>query len=90
MSKNTTKSLHPTSIENLLSENTKEIHLHTIQVKKQNSLVQSLLRGLFTALGATIGLSLVLGLFTIVLAALVQTPIIGDLVKWVQILIDQG
>lgn len=50
-----------------LAENTQELQRVKLQLKKQNSLVQGFMRGMVAALGATVGLSIFLGLLALLI-----------------------
>lgn len=52
-----------------LAQNTKELNKVEKELKKQNSFSQAFLRGLVAALGATLGLAIVLSIFYFVVDA---------------------
>lgn len=59
--------------ETQLKKNTQALEAVELQLRKQNSLPQSFLRGFLTALGATVGLSLFLGVLAVVLNAIARS-----------------
>lgn len=67
----TVKKIENTNTEQL-SRNTKELFKVEKELKKQNSFSQSFLRGLITALGATLGLAIVLSALLFVIDAVAK------------------
>lgn len=74
-----TKDEHTRKIEQLLRA------IDRVYPSTRELLWKSFLRGLFTGLGATIGVSLVLGVLTFLFDQLELLPIIGELVEETQI-----